>query len=58
MSPRTISVRVEQLPQFRDLYLAVHRVLVERLTPPHEISIQSWNALIKAHDSIANRGNP
>jgi len=48
-----VNVRVGDLPQWTRLYSATHCVLVERLMPPHEISIQAWNELLAAHDDLA-----
>lgn len=48
-----VTVDVTNLPLFKVLFAATHRVLLERLVPPHKISIQAWNELIAAHDAVA-----
>lgn len=51
----TASIRVEQLPEFAELFRATHVLLVRRLkgqldTPD---GLRAWNDLIDAHDAIA-----
>jgi hypothetical protein len=51
------TIKVENLPKFKRLYEATHRVLLERLEVGYQkreqISLEAWEELLVAHDAIA-----
>lgn len=46
-----VKIRASEIPELKALYVAVHRVLSERLFHG-EPSIRAWNDLVDAHDAL------
>lgn len=54
LEPTYVTVTFEDLPMFKDLFTAVHTLLVLRLLGKLDgrDGLEGWNALITAHDAI------